>query len=92
MLGLSNPAPNATGIPTPIPPKLKPMSDPRPPILDPGFMAMAINLLCSASLSSEPWRPARESMRIPDCGRSQLRGVEYKPSRGGTSCGGTVLI
>jgi hypothetical protein len=89
---LPNPAPNAMGIPAATPPKLKLMLDPSPPVLGPGFMAMAISRLCSASFSEGLCRPASESERIPGCGLSQLSGVEYRPSRGGTSWGGAVSI
>lgn len=66
--------------------------DPNPPMLGPGFMAMAISLLCSASFKVEVFRPRIVSIRRPGCGLSQLRGVEYSPSRGGMSDGGAESI
>lgn len=87
-----SPALNNTGIPLAIPPKLKLRFEPSPPKLDPEFMAMEISRLCSASFIEGPYTPFSESMRIPGCGLSQLRGVEYRPSRGGTSCGGALSI
>jgi hypothetical protein len=79
-------------MPGAIPLKLRLMFDPSPPMLGPGFMAMAISRLCSASFSDGLCRPMKESMFSPGCGLSQLSGVEYRPSRGGTSRGGTVSI
>jgi len=53
---------------------------------------MAISLLCSASFKALLLRPISESVRKPGCGLSQLSGVEYSPSRGGTSGGGGLSI
>lgn len=67
--------------------------DPSPPEDDPGFIAIAISRRCSAwSSVAGLWMLMIESILKPGCGLSQLRGVEYKPSRCGTSEGATESI